>query len=71
MQPFCRLDVLEEAFENLLTDNAPAVAETPPILNQSPDNATSSGDGKMTSSDQVILQSRDGVGAIFKRVAYT
>lgn len=71
MQPFCRLDVLEEAFESLLSDSAPAIAQPPAMLTPNPDNAESSGDGKMTSSDQVILQSRDGVGAIFKRIAHT
>lgn len=71
MQPFCRLDVLEEALENLVSDNAPAVAETPAMLAPPPDNAKSSGDGKVVSASQVIFQSRDGVGAIFERVAGT
>jgi len=71
MQPFCRHDVLEEAFENLVSDNAPAVAETPAMLAPLPGNARSSGDGKVVSADRVILQSRDGVGAIFERVAGT
>ena len=71
MQPFCRLDVLEEALENLVSDNAPAVAETPAMLAPPPDNAKSSGDGKGVSASQVIFQSRDGVGAIFERVAGT
>ncbi|NMY78243.1 hypothetical protein HBO01_06095 [Pseudomonas rhodesiae] len=68
MQTFCRIDILEEAFENLSSDDAPAVAETPSILALRPEKIDISGDGRIKNSDQVVLQSRDGVGAIFKRV---
>ncbi|KTT67255.1 hypothetical protein NS383_01855 [Pseudomonas oryzihabitans] len=71
MQPFCRLKVLEEAFENLLFDNAPAVSENPAMLTPPSENAQSIRDDNVVPSGQVILQSRDGVGAIFERIADT
>ncbi|WP_312964491.1 hypothetical protein [Stutzerimonas kunmingensis] len=71
MQPFCRLDVLEEAFENLLSDNAPPVSEAHLILTPQIGESASSVDDKMNATDRMIVQSRDGVGAIFERVKNT
>lgn len=67
MQPFCRVDILRAAFLNLMRDDAPPVSSAALIL---PDHIENSKDSVALTTalgEQVIIQSRDGVGAIFKR----
>lgn len=68
MQPFCRAGILREAFLYLDSEDAPPVSSAALILPTNMEKARGLVGGAIRSAERVIVQSHDGVGAIFERV---
>ncbi|OAE13403.1 hypothetical protein AZH11_05135 [Pseudomonas simiae] len=71
MQPFCRADILREAFLYLDSNDAPPVSSAALILPTNIEMGREFVSGALRSAERMIVQSRDGVGAIFDRVNIT
>lgn len=71
MQPFCRADILREAFLYLDSNDAPPVSSAALILPTNIELGREFSGGALRSAERMIVQSRDGVGAIFDRVNIT
>lgn len=71
MQPFCRAGILREAVLNLDSEEAPPVSSAALILPTRMERARDNWGGAIRSAERIVVQSRDGVGAIFERVNIT
>lgn len=68
MQPFCRIDTLENAFTSLSDGESSPLPTTDLLFPEKTEKLSDAAGSKLQGTERMVVQSHDGVGAIFQRV---